>query len=191
MNKDLIDIFNVQYNAKGEKLITDNYTLADGTYIMVNTDGNIKYQKEFDKKVSQIIEFEEFITRDYLSKYLDSDKAVANKNIHSNNYMSFFIKKETLDLEKFLKKQKEKNKKIQDINDIKIFILDFIDDYFNTLENPKKNKSKIRNNKKTLNLYKEIEKEIGEPNIEKVNYCRNWIKENIFQIGENLKDYKG
>ena len=105
---------------------------------MVNTDGNIKYQKEFDKKVSQIIEFEEFITRDYLSKYLDSDKAVANKNIHSNNYMSFFIKKETLDLEKFLKKQKEKNKKIQDINDIKIFILDFIDDYFNTLENPKK-----------------------------------------------------
>ena len=42
MNKDLIDIFNVQYNAKGEKLITDNYTLADGTYIMVNTDGNIK-----------------------------------------------------------------------------------------------------------------------------------------------------
>ena len=124
-------------------------------------------------------------------KYLDSDKAVANKNIHSNNYMSFFIKKETLDLEKFLKKQKEKNKKIQDINDIKIFILDFIDDYFNTLENPKKNKSKIRNNKKTLNLYKEIEKEIGEPNIEKVNYCRNWIKENIFQIGENLKDYKG
>ncbi len=138
MNKDLIDIFNVQYNAKGEKLITDNYILADGTYIMVNTDGNIKYQKEFDKKVSQIIEFEEFITRDYLSKYLDSDKAVANKNIHSNNYMSFFIKKETLDLEKFLKKQKEKNKKIQDINDIKIFILDFIDDYFNTLENPKK-----------------------------------------------------
>lgn len=138
MNKDLIDIFNVQYNAKGEKLITDNYTLADGTYIMVSTDGNIKYQKEFDKKVSQIIEFEEFITRDYLSKYLDSDKAVANKNIHSNNYMSFFIKKETLDLEKFLKKQKEKNKKIQDINDIKIFILDFIDDYFNTLENPKK-----------------------------------------------------
>ena len=111
MNKDLIDIFNVQYNAKGEKLITDNYTLADGTYIMVNTDGNIKYQKEFDKKVSQIIEFEELITRDYLSKYLDSDKAVANKNIHSNNYMSFFIKKETLDLEKFLKKQKEKNKK--------------------------------------------------------------------------------
>ena len=143
MNKDFIDIFNVQYNAKGEKLITDNYTLADGTYIMVNTDGNIKYQKEFDKKVSQIIEFEELITRDYLSKYLDSDKAVANKNIHSNNYMSFFIKKETLDLEKFLKKQKEKNKKIQDINDIKIFILDFIDDYFNTLENPKKNKRKI------------------------------------------------
>ncbi len=143
MNKDLIDIFNVQYNAKGEKLITDNYTLADGTYIMVNTDGNIKYQKEFDKKVSQIIEFEEFITRDYLSKYLDSDKAVANKNIHSNNYMSFFIKKETLDLEKFLKKQKEKNKKIQDINDIKIFILDFIDDYFNTLENPKKIRVKL------------------------------------------------
>lgn len=143
MNKDFIDIFNVQYNAKGEKLITDNYTLADGTYIMVNTDGNIKYQKEFDKKVSQIIEFEELITRDYLSKYLDSDKAVANKNIHSNNYMSFFIKKETLDLEKFLKKQKEKNKKIQDINDIKIFILDFIDDYFNTLENPKKIRVKL------------------------------------------------
>ena len=110
MNKDLIDIFNVQYNAKGEKLITDNYTLADGTYIMVNTDGNIKYQKEFDKKVSQIIEFEEFITRDYLSKYLESNKSIEkSKLIHSNNYMSFFIKKETLNLEEFAKKKKKAN----------------------------------------------------------------------------------
>lgn len=181
MNKDLIDIFNVQYNAKGEKLITDNYTLADGTYIMVNTDGNIKYQKEFDKKVSQIIEFEEFITRDYLSKYLESNKSIEkSKLIHSNNYMSFFIKKETLNLEEFAKKKKKAN--------IKEFILECIDDYFNVLENPKNKHSK---KKEALKLYKEIEEQLGLSNVEKVNYCRNWIKENIFQIGENLKDYKG
>lgn len=181
MNKDLIDIFNVQYNAKGEKLITDNYTLADGTYIMVNTDGNIKYQKEFDKKVSQIIEFEEFITRDYLSKYLESNKSIEkSKLIHSNNYMSFFIKKETLNLEEFAKKKKKAN--------IKEFILECIDDYFNVLENPKNKYSK---KKEALKLYKEIEEQLGLSNVEKVNYCRNWIKENIFQIGENLKDYKG
>lgn len=181
MNKDLIDIFNVQYNAKGEKLITDNYTLADGTYIMVNTDGNIKYQKEFDKKVSQIIEFEEFITRDYLSKYLESNKSIEkSKLIHSNNYMSFFIKKETLNLEEFAKKKKKAN--------IKEFILECIDDYFNVLENPKNKHSK---KKEALKLYKEIEEQLGLANVEKVNYCRNWIKENIFQIGENLKDYKG
>ena len=181
MIKDLIDIFNVQYNAKGEKLITDNYTLADGTYIMVNTDGNIKYQKEFDKKVSQIIEFEEFITRDYLSKYLESNKSIEkSKLIHSNNYMSFFIKKETLNLEEFAKKKKKAN--------IKEFILECIDDYFNVLENPKNKHSK---KKEALKLYKEIEEQLGLANVEKVNYCRNWIKENIFQIGENLKDYKG
>lgn len=181
MNKDLIDIFNVQYNAKGEKLITDNYTLADGTYIMVNTDGNIKYQKEFDKKVNQIIEFEEFITRDYLSKYLESNKSIEkSKLIHSNNYMSFFIKKETLNLEEFAKKKKKAN--------IKEFILECIDDYFNVLENPKNKYSK---KKEALKLYKEIEEQLGLSNVEKVNYCRNWIKENIFQIGENLKDYKG
>ncbi len=180
MNKDLIDIFNVQYNAKGEKLITDNYTLADGTYIMVNTDGNIKYQKEFDKKVSQIIEFEEFITRDYLSKYLESNKSIEkSKLIHSNNYMSFFIKKETLNLEEFAKNKKA---------NIKEFILECIDDYFNVLENPKNKHSK---KKEALKLYKEIEEQLGLANVEKVNYCRNWIKENIFQIGENLKDYKG
>lgn len=181
MNKDLIDIFNVQYNAKGEKLITDNYTLAHGTYIMVNTDGNIKYQKEFDKKVNQIIEFEEFITRDYLSKYLESNKSIEkSKLIHSNNYMSFFIKKETLNLEEFAKKKKKAN--------IKEFILECIDDYFNVLENPKNKYSK---KKEALKLYKEIEEQLGLSNVEKVNYCRNWIKENIFQIGENLKDYKG
>lgn len=181
MNKDLIDIFNVQYNAKGEKLITDNYTLADGTYIMVNTDGNIKYQKEFDKKVNQIIEFEEFITRDYLSKYLESNKSIEkSKLIHSNNYMSFFIKKETLNLEEFAKKKKKAN--------IKEFILECIDDYFNVLENPKNKYSK---KKEALKLYKEIQEQLGLSNVEKVNYCRNWIKENIFQIGENLKDYKG
>lgn len=180
MNKDLIHIFKVQYDTKGEKLITDNYTLADGIYIMVNIDGSIKYEKEFDKRSSQLIEFEEFITRDYLSKYLESNKSIEkSKLIHSNNYMSFFMKKETLNLEEFAKKKKKAN--------IKEFILECIDDYFNVLENPRNKYSK----KKALKLYEEIEKQLGLPNVEKVNFCRNWIKENIFKIGESLKDYKG
>lgn len=181
MNKDLIDIFKTQYDVKGEKLITDNYTLADGIYIMVNTDGSIEYEKEFDKKSSQPIEFEELITRDYLSKYLESNKSVEkSKLIHSNNYMSFFMKKETLNLEEFAKKKKEK--------DIKGFLDKCIDDYFNVLENPRNKYSK---KKEALKLYEEIESQLGLPNIEKVNFCRNWIKENIFKIGESLKDYKG
>lgn len=181
MNKDLIDIFKAQYNVKGEKLITDNYTLADGIYIMVNTDGSIKYEKEFDKKSSQPIEFEELITRDYLSKYLESNKSIEkSKLIHSNNYMSFFMKKETLNLEEFAKKKKEK--------DIIGFLNKCVDDYFNVLENPRNKYSK---KKEALKLYEEIEEELGLPNNEKVNFCRNWIKENIFKIGESLKDYKG
>ena len=181
MNKDLIDIFKTQYDIKGEKLITDNYTLADGIYIMVNTDGSIKYEKEFDKKSSQPIEFEEFITRDYLSKYLESNKSIEkSKLIHSNNYMSFFMKKETLNLEEFAKKKKEK--------DIKGFLNKCVDDYFNVLENPRNKYSK---KKEALKLYEEIEEQLGLPNNKKVNFCRNWIKENIFKIGECLKDYKG
>lgn len=181
MNKDLIDIFKAQYNVKGEKLITDNYTLSDGIYIMVNTDGNIKYEKEFDKKNSQPIEFEELVSRDYLSKYLESNKSIEkSKLIHSNNYMSFFMKKETLNLDEFAKKKKKAN--------IKEFILECTDDYFNVLENPRNKYSK---KKEALRLYEEIEVQLGLPNIEKVNFCRNWIKENIFEIGENLKDYKG
>lgn len=86
-----------------------------------------------------------------MNKPIDS-----NKIIHSNNYLSFFVKKESVVNGKL-------NEKI-------------IDDYYEILKNPEKN---ILKNKEKLRLYKEIENKYGKIDEELVENIKTWIKENI------------
>lgn len=103
---DILEVFRKEYEQKGDKLILDNYQLKDGLYVRVNNDGSLDYYIcETVKKdkifrtldgilVNNILDW--FKERDYYSGYLNSNKSFFDKKIHNVNYLSFFVKVESL-----------------------------------------------------------------------------------------------
>ena len=132
MLKDCLEVFKRQMQQVKEKgraedaLILDSYIPADGCYISVNSDGIIACQMDlkFNKKAKQM----EGISQryygkmcffDYHSRLVSMDKPVDPKKvIHSNNYLSFWVKQESLG-----------NGKLNQ---------EAIDRYFDVLKNPEK-----------------------------------------------------
>lgn len=175
MLKQAIEVFEKQYKLYGDKLILDEYVPDDGTYVIVNVDKSdykiektyeIKYDKNLhDIDRSAIIDDIEFIClADYNSKLIHMNKPIDTKKIiHSNNYMSFFMKKDNLTSGKLT-------------NEI-------IENYYNILKNPS---SKYNGKKKSLELYKLIEQEIGQPDIELIDKIELWIKENLHKEFDNI-----
>ena len=181
MLKECIEVFKRELNSKGERLLLDGYMPAEGTYIIVTEEnGNfiikdeniieIKYDKKTKEPINSEIELNRVREKDYNSKLIDMNKPLdVKKIIHSNNYLSFFIKKD-----KFPTKDGEEKK----LN------LDVIEGYYSNLINPYlKYKSG-----KPKEIYKSIEDIIGEVNIDEVNKIKKWIVENIFELG---KEYSG
>ena len=177
MLKDCLDIFEQILKQEGDKLITDYHIPADGTYIIVDicNDGfkmrepfDIKLDKNSDKALETgDIDYNKAKMYDYYSKLVDMNKPMdTTKTIHSNNYLSFFIKKENI-----------KNKLSDKI----------IDDFYNILKEPMK---KYQSNKKSRDVYKMTEDEIGKVDEELLESIRSWIKGNIFKLNINTnKDY--
>lgn len=171
MLQDCINVFEKQLKVKGDKLIIDNYVPADGTYIIVSlVDGKFTIKESFDikynKKLNEIegrsnIYFEDICNYDYNSKLIDMNKPIDNKKIiQSNNYLSFFIKKESLSNGKLTK--------------------DIIDNYYKILSNPylKYTKSKAKE------IYKSIENDLEDIDQELLEKIKEWIKLNIFKLEE-------
>lgn len=170
MLKDCLDVFKRIYESKGDSLIVDRYVLGEGTYIFVDKDGNIDGELEIGKKDIDTTEelYYEFAERDYLSKLVDIQKPVdKDKVIHSNNYYSFFIKKENINEEKLTD--------------------EIIDNYYNVLLNPR---SKYEKDKKKLLMYEELENKYGKAEEEVVEKNKRWIKDNIFTIKDKYKQDK-
>lgn len=172
-----LELFKKDYEIHEDKLILDNYIPADGTYIIVRPNDNDliidneKIQIKLDKKIKDIdrtVNNLEFLClADYNSKLLDMNKPIDNKKIiHSNNYLSFFIKKDNLS-----------SGKLTD---------EIIDNYYNVLENPLLKYSKP----KAKELYMSVEKKVGEVDKTRLNKIRYWIKKNICKF-KNIsgKDY--
>ncbi|WP_346938640.1 type I-B CRISPR-associated protein Cas8b/Csh1 [uncultured Clostridium sp.] len=179
MLKECLESFKSELNEKGDKLILDNYVPADGTYIIVAPKDDSFEVKEvvnikLDKKTRTIDKssnyFSKLCTYDYNSKLVDINKPIDGKKIiHSNNYLSFFVKKESFS-----------NGKLTN---------EIIDGYYDILLNPyiKYPKSKANANE----VYKSLETEIGEVDKVLVEKVKTWIKENIFELGNQYtgKDY--
>jgi len=114
---DILDVFEKQYEDKGDKLILDNYMLKDGLYVKINKDGTLNYYIFKDSKNENVKDYcfkdlndnintsmyQWFKERDYYSGYLNSNKAFSDKKIHNINYLSLFVK-----LESFTTKDKKK-----------------------------------------------------------------------------------
>jgi CRISPR-associated protein Csh1 len=163
-------------------LILDEYIPADGSYIIVDAEGKIKnYQDiKFDKKKRGTSEavvkgsyFKEICFYDYHSKLISMNKPVDSKKvIHSNNYLSFAVKKESI------------TSKLTET---------IIDNYYDTLKNPLE--AKYKKSKEASKIYQKFEEEYAPVNIEILEKCRSWIKQHIFSIDKLIdidlkkKDY--
>lgn len=105
MLKDCIEIFEKEIekykkrNPNGDEIsfITDDYSLTTGMYYLLNLEsGEVLEQLDVDKNTDKTTDlYRKFAKFEYLSRYMNSNKAV-DKNIFSNNIYSFIVKKENI-----------------------------------------------------------------------------------------------
>lgn len=178
MLKDAIDVFKKEISEDPDIILRD-YMPVQGTYFLIcgNRYDDFKIKDtiniKFDKKTGEIqgkdnINYKKICLFDYNSKLIDMNKPIdTSKIIHSNNYLSFFVKKESI------KNGKLTNEKI--------------DNYYNILINPY---IKYKD-KEGKDIYSQVEKEIGGVGKEKIINIQRWIKDNIFNLpfDEKGKDY--
>ena len=176
-------MFEKEIDEKGEKIIVDTYVPADGTYIIVSPKGdsyeiketiNIKYNKKTKELEGKTNNYFQYLCEcDYNSSLIEMNKPIDGKKvIQSNNYLSFWIKKDSLT-----------NGKLNE---------ERIEEYYSKLSNPFiKYEGKGGKRTKSSQIYKVIEDEIGKPNKELINKIKLWIKNNIFDLGIDItgKDY--
>lgn len=178
MLQECLSVFQELYKKEGENYILDDYVLDDGTYVLIKQNDKllevleINSKKEKNGKDNQYYKL--ICHLDYYSKLINMNKAIdIKKIIHSNNYLSFFIKKENIS-----------NGKLTE---------DIIDGYYERLANPMLKYGKDKN---STVLYERIEKQAGKPDLQRLEQCKKWIKDYIFKIEQlddriqcNTKDY--
>jgi len=164
--KECLEVFErkMEEHEEPDDIILEGYIPADGTYVVVKTDGSITHNEiKFDKKAKRLEtiphNYEDLKFYDYHSRLLSIDKPQDPKKIvHSNNYLSFWVKKENFRNGKFNEEA--------------------IDRYFQAVKAPLEKYKKVQE----IVLYKEVEKEIGVVDEMIVEKHRKWIIENIFDL---------
>lgn len=166
MLDEAIKVFEAELERRSEQWLYDNYVLSPGTYILLNLEDDFSVRTIFDigkldKKTGDIpgetnkdYRFVSFLDKN--SRLITMNKAVdSGKIIHSNNFYSFFIKKESI-----------KAGKLQDKN---------IETYYGVLSNPyiKYGKSQAKQ------IYEETEKILGPVNTEIIDRIRTWVEQSL------------
>ena len=183
MFKECLDVFELKLQKEGENIILDEYIPADGSYLIVKKDGSVKcLDIKMDKKKRKIDksdgDFLKICFYDYHSKLISMNKRIDPKKlIHSNNYLSFFVKKDSI-----------KNKKLTN---------EIIDKYYDILKNPLEEKyMKNKKTKTSSQIYRNFEQKNGCIDLIQLEANRKWIKEHIFiidklfvEIDMTRKDY--
>lgn len=166
MLDEAIKVFEAVLEEEPEQWLYDNHVPSPGTYILLNLEDDFSVRNIFDigktdKKTGEIpgennrdYKFISFLDKN--SRLITMNKAVdSGKIIHSNNFYSFFIKKESI-----------KAGKLQDKN---------IETYYGVLSNPyiKYGKSQAKQ------IYEETEKILGAVNTEIIDRIRTWVEQNL------------
>jgi len=173
MLREIAKIFETEYNEKGREdnkdyMISVNHIPEDGDYVLLEEleDGYKEFERiivKKDKKTNKVETnnpyFDFIRSADYMSRYLESNKAIKDKNIHSNNYLTLFIKKENLF-----------NGKIND---------NVLTEYYEVFRNPYNTKYK---NPPIRSSYEAAEHKYGVSNVERINKIEKWVKENLFNL---------
>lgn len=164
MLDECLDIF-AQELKHNQNLVLETRVLVNGDYVLVHSNGSYQVEKiRYSKKDRCLIEkpdnktYQRLCFYDYQSQLISMNKPQDPvKTIHSNNYLSFFVKKENFS-----------NGKMND---------DAIERYFKSLENPQ---DKYKGN--DLQMYNFVVKNIGEVDQEKLQRNKKWVKENIYHL---------
>ncbi|WP_242851160.1 type I-B CRISPR-associated protein Cas8b/Csh1 [Clostridium novyi] len=171
MLKQAVDYLLSNYSEeKLDKVIAKNYIPADGDYIILEeTEDGFRELESLtikkDNKTKEIdttgfMNFDFICIADYLSKLIDMNKPIDSKKvIHSNNYLTFFIKKDSVSSGKL-------NNEI-------------IHNYYKVLRNPSNKYSK---SKEKLKMYEDAEKELGKIDEERINKIEQWIVSNVYDL---------
>lgn len=161
MLKEALEVFEKKI-AANDRFVIDSYTLKDGTYRLIEMrDDQWKITKTldifYDRKSKEVIgendeDYHLIRQLDYYSKLIEMNKYIYNKTIHTNNYLSIAVKKESLVSNKLTK--------------------EVIQGYFNILRNPiikyeKKSKSK--------ELYQSVEEQLGPVDSQLLDKVENYI----------------
>lgn len=174
MLDDCLRIFDQELK-KNKNLVLGTMILADGDYVLVHDDGTYDIEKiKYSKKDHCLIEkpedeiYDKFCFYDYQSQLVSMNKPQdPGKTIHSNNYLSLFVKKESFS-----------NGKLND---------EAIERYFKAIENPQ---DKYKG--KDLQMYNFVSENISEIDQEKLLHNKQWLKEHIYNlegVDYNEKDY--
>ena len=165
MFEECLDVFSEMLKHE-DNLILKGYVPADGSYIIVKNDGTVKNADiKFDKKTRDLNCTDDTLLNDicfydYHSKLISMNKPIdIKKVIHSNNYLSFAVKKESI------------TTKLTEA---------IIDNYYDTLKNPLE--KKYKKSKEASKIYQKFEEDHGVVNITLLEKCRSWIKQHIFFI---------
>ena len=168
MFKECLDVFSEMLKHE-DNLILKGYVPADGSYIIVKNDGTVKNADiKFDKKTRNLNCTDDTLLNDicfydYHSKLISMNKPIdIKKVIHSNNYLAFAVKKESI-----------VTGKLTEV---------IIDNYYDTLKNPLERKYKKSKSKEASKIYKKFEEEYSAVDEELLEKCRSWIKQHIFSI---------
>lgn len=165
----LLEAFELAYKKHGDDFISDQHKLDLGLYIRVNPDQSFttKVINKGDHEDHVDETYQWFQKRDFISKYLESNKAVLTnpvKRVHSNNYLTWFVKKDTLmESDKTLDKQQ---------------LINMSKTYYESLEGAAFNKPEIN---------KMLE---GTFDQEKFQYCKHFMTEKYDQIEAEVVAYK-
>lgn len=162
MIKEALEPFVKKLEENGDRIITDIYIPEEGTYRIVEIDGynyEIKKTLEIGKndgngKVlgDNDIDYPYIRKLDYYSKIINTNKTIhiPKKDIYTNNYLSLAIKKK----------------------DILKGVEDSIKKYYAILGNPNE---KYKKDNITKEIYDLVEKEIGVPDIDKINIIQKIV----------------
>lgn len=168
MFEECLDVFELKLQKEGEEIILNDYIPADGSYIIVKKDGGIKHLAiKMDKKEKKINKsggiFSYICFYDYHSKLVSMNKPIDPKKvIHSNNYFSFAVKKDSVISGKLTNA--------------------IIDGYYHILSNPLKNKYK--KSKEASRIYEDFVQKNGAVDVQTLEKNKQWIKEHIFNLNE-------
>ena len=178
MLEELRESFQAMLEEKGERLILDEYLPKNGTYrlLFLTESGywigdtlEIQYDRKEGKIAGSESKYYDLICYlDYWSKLIDMNKPVDSKKvIHSNQYLSFFVKKDSISGEKLTD--------------------EVINGYFDVLKSSEKKYKKG----KTRELYGSVKEKLGEVDSELLERIRKIVLERqVFDgIDFSKKDY--